>query len=221
MNCARKCLKEYWPGNYGGLGQDYGFSPSTQFAGTSANLSRKILLDQINSEATPLMKIVNRFVFGCLVFLGSLLLIGIFMNSGSLMGLSSFLGWFFAVFSITAYLVVSILHAAHQRATFWMELYPTNFGLAIVGISIFGFTGEENLFILIAALLFAMATPFAAHRWATGRAMPIAALGLLFVPLIPWVTPFWMYLYLIVGLALVSISIFEQFARKKSPRRAQ
>ncbi len=25
MNCARKCLKDYWPGNYNGPSQDYAF----------------------------------------------------------------------------------------------------------------------------------------------------------------------------------------------------
>lgn len=164
------------------------------------------------------MKILNRLVFGGLILCGSLLLVGMMLNKGSLMGLGTYLGWFFAVFSMIAYLIASIRQATHPRTTYWMDLYPTNFGLALVGISVFGFTGQENILVLIATLLIAVAIPFVTHRLAVGRTLPLAVLGLLFVPVLPWVKPFWMYLYLVVGVALISMSIFQRLVWKNNNR---
>lgn len=162
------------------------------------------------------MKFLNRLVFVGLILSGSLLLIGVLLGNGSLMGLGTYFGWFFAAFSMIAYLIVGILQAVHHRETSRMDLYPVNFGLAIVGVSVFGFTGQENIFVLIAVFLLSVAIAFMARRLVADRFIPLAILVLLFIPFLSWAMPFWMYLYLILGVILISISTFERLIAKKN-----
>jgi len=105
--------------------------------------------------AAFIFKLINTLIFIGLIVTGSylafdyLVLFKVFNNShgelgSTLLGVSIFFGWIFGALSILAFVAGSILLLSGYQKMFWRELYPLNFGLAMLGGAAFTYVPESH-----------------------------------------------------------------------------
>ncbi len=156
------------------------------------------------------MRFVNWIVFIGLLLCGVALLLGIVLDKGSWAGLATYFGWFLGTFSLIAYLVASVMFLLNRMNAFWHSLYPTNFGLTLLGVSAFGINVKQEVTILIICLLTALSVSFLLYRSGllANKLSPSVIVALLFVPAIPPIMPVWGYIYFVLGIMVIASSLF-------------
>jgi len=169
------------------------------------------------------MKIVNQTVFVVLLLSGMALAIAIFFDLSKgdyflrLAGIATFVGWFFGVFAALAYVVSSARFFMSHLHNFWDSLYPVNFGLTLLGVSIMGMDVKQELMLLLLCVAIFSIVSFLLYRFGllSRKAFPLSILALLFLPAVPTLISIWAYYYFILGVVLIYLSIVANVIGKR------
>lgn len=150
-------------------------------------------------------------VFLGLVVCGLVLLAGYIMNVGSLKALAAYFGWFLCAYSGLAYLAASVHFSMKGGGRFWNSIYPLNFGLALLALSLFGIHDQRTIVIMVVAALVAMGLAIVLSRsHVLGRRYtPVAPFGVLGIAMIEPIFPAWKYLSAFVGVFLLATACIE------------
>jgi hypothetical protein len=158
------------------------------------------------------MKYFNTVVFAGLILSGFAMLAGFFIGNGGLEGLGAYFGWFSFVCSVMAYLLKSLGILFRGVTVFWGTLYPANFGLGLLGLSVFGIHEQRTMIVMGVVLLFGSAASLVMRRTQAlrKRYVPIAVPLLLGIAaMVQPVFEIWMYLCVFVGILLLAIAAGE------------
>ncbi len=164
------------------------------------------------------MKNLNVLVFVGLTLCGLTLLIGFILGNGGLEALAAYFGWFLTAYSGVAYLLASALFLAKRVGAFWSTFYPINFGLALLGISVFGIHDQRTVLIMGATALVAAGISvvlFRAHVL-DGRFAPIALLVVLGAVFAEPIFTVWKYLTVFVAVLMLVAALIALRARTGS-----
>ena len=164
------------------------------------------------------MRFVNRIVFIGLLLCGVILLLGIVLDRGSWLGVATYFGWFLGAFAFIAYLVADVMFLLNQINEFWHSLYPTNFGLTLLGVSAFGINviQEAPILIICLSITLGVSLLFCRSGLLENKLSPSVIVALIFAPAIPPVMPIWGCVYFLLGIVLIAFSLFR--ALEKSIR---
>lgn len=127
------------------------------------------------------MKYPNAICFLGLVFCGLTLVVGFANGNGNIEAISSYFGLFLVAYAVLAYLFKSALYLVDPRNEFWSSLFPVNFGISLLGLSLFGIHDLQTLTYLgvIATISAVSAYLFSRTRAFDRRFVPIGLVVLL------------------------------------------
>jgi hypothetical protein len=163
------------------------------------------------------VRYVNSIVFAGLVVCAVFLAAGYARNSGAMEGLAVYGGWFLAAYSTLAYIFSSVCSVLRKEAGFWSTLYPVNFGLTLVAISLFGLHGQRMVVGLLAAVLLGIfaGVVLQRSRVLSLRAAPLVVVTPLFACLAWFIAPFWMYVCVFVAALLLASCLLTLLGRER------
>jgi hypothetical protein len=152
------------------------------------------------------VRYVNSIVLAGLIVCAAFLAAGYARNSGAMEGLAVYGGWFLAAYSTLAYILTSVRSVLRKESGFWSTLYPVNFGLTLVAISLFGLHGQRFVVGLLAAVLLGIFSGVVLQRSRvlSLRAAPLVVVTPLLACLAWFIAPFWMYLCVFVAALLLA-----------------
>jgi hypothetical protein len=152
------------------------------------------------------VRYLNLIVLAGLIICGAFLAAGYARNSGAMEGLAVYGGWFLAAYSTLAYMLTSVRSVLRKESGFWSTLYPVNFGLTLVAISLFGLHGQRFVVGLLAAVLLGIVAGVVLQRSRvlSLRAAPLVVVTPLLACLAWFIAPFWMYLCVFVAALLLA-----------------
>jgi hypothetical protein len=132
-------------------------------------------------------------------------------------GLAVYGGWFLAAYSVLAYVFSSVRSVLRKEGGFWSTLYPVNFGLTLVAISLFGLHGQRIALGLLAAVLLGLfaAVVLQRSRVLSFRAAPLVIVTPLFACLAWFIAPFWMYICVFVAALLLACCLMTLMGREQ------
>jgi hypothetical protein len=132
-------------------------------------------------------------------------------------GLAVYGGWFLAAYSTLAYIFFSVRSVLRKEGGFWSSLYPINFGLTLVAISLFGLHGQSIAVGLLAAVLLGIfaAVVLQRSRVLSLRAAPLVVVTPLFACLAWFIAPFWMYICVFVAALLLACCLLTRMGREQ------
>jgi hypothetical protein len=144
---------------------------------------------------------MNRALCSVLVILGAVLLFGVVTDHAGALALVAYVGWLVAVFSVFAYLGGVIRSVGTGGTSFWVALYPVNFGLVLIGASFFGTNWADDPLVGVVLLVVGvgLAVVLTRPKLTASWYLPAALLGVAMLPLLPAIARVWPNLYLLVG----------------------
>ena len=163
------------------------------------------------------VRYVNSIVLAGLVVCAVILAAGYAQNSGAMEGLAVYVGWFLAAYSTLAYILTGVSSVLRKESGFWSTLYPVNFGLTLVAISLFGLHGQRFVVGLLAAVLLGIFASLVLQRSRvlSLRAAPLVVVTPLFACLAWFIAPFWMYLCVFVAALLLASCLLTRLGRER------
>lgn len=154
-------------------------------------------------------------MFAGLVVCGVLLFAGHALHSGTTEALAAYIGWFLAVYSTIAYTASGTLFLLRKMEEFWKTLYPANFGLTLVAISLFGLNSQEFVPTLLAIALLGVFVGLSVYHFGILRirAIPLVLLISLCVCFVPSIAARWMYVFVLVAAVLLICFALARLSR--------
>ncbi len=163
------------------------------------------------------MKMINQVVLIFLLVLGLIMAVGVKFNMGGLLGFSTFVGWFFGVFALIAYVISSSRFLISSLNDFWSTLYPVNFGLTLIGVSIMGMDVKQEMMLLLLFIVICSIISFLFYRFGllSKKGFPFIIFALLCLPAVPELTYIWSYYYFILGVVLINLFMATKITNKR------
>jgi hypothetical protein len=148
---------------------------------------------------------LNAAVLVGMLVCGLTLLAGFVTKNGSVEGLATYLGWFLCVYSALAYVIKCLGFALGKITFFWNSLYPVNFGLALLGVALYGIHDRTTAIAMgVLASITAGASMFISQN---ARLNSWLSVGVLIAPLLSLIGPvsaIWPYLFTFGGALLLA-----------------
>lgn len=158
------------------------------------------------------MRIVQWIVCAGLVLSGLFLAAGEILEKGNLSGLGVYVGWFFAAYSILAYVIGGLLSIMRGSDATQHHLIAFNLGLTFLGIASFGITSTSRALGAGIAILAGLAVVAFLHwRKALHTSYDAAVIIVLAaLPLIEGVRDYWAIIYVALGVAVVASHVLAR-----------
>ena len=101
--------------------------------------------------------ILQVFLLIGLLLTGAALILGFLQESGSMLMIGTYFGWFMATASLASYFFLVILRMLRGAMPAWGRLSIVNMGLSLIGISLLGLDSHSVGLSLLAAVMLGLA----------------------------------------------------------------